>query len=392
MVKNDFLLTSESVSKAHPDKICDRISDAILDKYLECDNYSRVAIETMISNNVLVIAGEVTSKGKIDIDKIAKDVLNESGYNKENSGFNCNKCLILKNINEQSKDIDLGVSQNNEIGAGDQGIMYGYACDETKGLIPITADLSSKLCEKLDEIKRNKKYDWLLPDGKAQVTMKYDGNGKPKFISSIIVSTQHIDRVKYETIYYTILNEVIYEVIPSKYLSMDTEIHINPTGRFVIGGPKGDVGLTGRKIMVDTYGGVAKHGGGAFSGKDSTKVDRSGAYMARYVAKNIVAAGLSKKCEVSIAYAIGKKEPEMLEIETFSTEKIPKKYIVEAVNRIFSFSVKDILENLNLRRPQYLETAAYGHFGRENKGFRWEETDRAEDLKKIAILSFVKKI
>lgn len=390
MIETDFLVTSESVSKAHPDKLCDRVSDAILDKYLECDEYSRVAIETMISNNVLFIAGEVTSKGKVDIDKVAKEVLKESGYDRENVGFNCNKCLIFKNINKQSTDIDLGVSHNNKVGAGDQGIMYGFACDETKGFIPITADLSSKLCEKLDEIKKNNKNNWLLPDGKAQITMLYDKDGNPKKISSIIVSTQHVSGVSYETIHFTILNEVIYDVIPSKYLSRDTEIYINPTGRFVIGGPEGDVGVTGRKIMVDTYGGIARHGGGAFSGKDSTKVDRSGAYMARYVAKNIVAAGLARKCEVSIAYAIGKTDPEMVEVNTFSTEKIPKEYIKEAVKKIFSFSVEDILENLQLRKPQFLKTAAYGHFGREDQGFKWEETDKAEELKKIAILSFVK--
>jgi len=390
MIETDFLVTSESVSKAHPDKLCDRVSDAILDKYLECDEYSRVAIETMISNNVLFIAGEVTSKGKVDIDKVAKEVLKESGYDRENVGFNCNKCLIFKNINKQSTDIDLGVSHNNKVGAGDQGIMYGFACDETKGFIPITADLSSKLCEKLDQIKKNKKNNWLLPDGKAQITMLYDKDGNPKKISSIIVSTQHVSGVSYETIHFTILNEVIYDVIPSKYLSRDTEIYINPTGRFVIGGPEGDVGVTGRKIMVDTYGGIARHGGGAFSGKDSTKVDRSGAYMARYVAKNIVAAGLARKCEVSIAYAIGKTEPEMVEVNTFSTEKIPKEYIKAAVNEIFSFSVEDILENLQLRKPQFLKTAAYGHFGREDQGFKWEETDKAEELKKIAFLSFVK--
>lgn len=390
MIETDFLVTSESVSKAHPDKLCDRVSDAILDKYLECDEYSRVAIETMISNNVLFIAGEVTSKGKVDIDKVAKEVLKESGYDRENVGFNCNKCLIFKNINKQSTDIDLGVSHNNKVGAGDQGIMYGFACDETKGFIPITADLSSKLCEKLDQIKKNKKNNWLLPDGKAQITMLYDKDGNPKKISSIIVSTQHVSGVSYETIHFTILNEVIYDVIPSKYLSRDTEIYINPTGRFVIGGPEGDVGVTGRKIMVDTYGGIARHGGGAFSGKDSTKVDRSGAYMARYVAKNIVAAGLARKCEVSIAYAIGKTDPEMVEVNTFSTEKIPKEYIKAAVNEIFSFSVEDILENLQLRKPQFLKTAAYGHFGREDQGFKWEETDKAEELKKIAFLSFVK--
>lgn len=390
MIETDFLVTSESVSKAHPDKLCDRVSDAILDKYLECDEYSRVAIETMISNNVLFIAGEVTSKGKVDIDKVAKEVLKESGYDRENVGFNCNKCLIFKNINKQSTDIDLGVSHNNKVGAGDQGIMYGFACDETKGFIPITADLSSKLCEKLDEIKKNNKNNWLLPDGKAQITMLYDKDGNPKKISSIIVSTQHVSGVSYETIHFTILNEVIYDVIPSKYLSRDTEIYINPTGRFVIGGPEGDVGVTGRKIMVDTYGGIARHGGGAFSGKDSTKVDRSGAYMARYVAKNIVAAGLARKCEVSIAYAIGKTDPEMVEVNTFSTEKIPKEYIKAAVNEIFSFSVEDILKNLQLRKPQFLKTAAYGHFGREDQGFKWEETDKAEELKKIAILSFVK--
>ncbi|WP_163469043.1 methionine adenosyltransferase [Fusobacterium sp. IOR10] len=390
MIETDFLVTSESVSKAHPDKLCDRVSDAILDKYLECDEYSRVAIETMISNNVLFIAGEVTSKGKVDIDKVAKEVLKESGYDRENVGFNCNKCLIFKNINKQSTDIDLGVSHNNKVGAGDQGIMYGFACDETKGFIPITADLSSKLCEKLDQIKKNKKNNWLLPDGKAQITMLYDKDGNPKKISSIIVSTQHVSGVSYETIHFTILNEVIYDVIPSKYLSRDTEIYINPTGRFVIGGPEGDVGVTGRKIMVDTYGGIARHGGGAFSGKDSTKVDRSGAYMARYVAKNIVAAGLARKCEVSIAYAIGKTDPEMVEVNTFSTEKIPKEYIKAAVNEIFSFSVEDILKNLQLRKPQFLKTAAYGHFGREDQGFKWEETDKAEELKKIAFLSFVK--
>lgn len=390
---NEYFITSESVTEGHPDKICDQISDAILDAYLKKDKYSRVAVETMVSKNTIMIAGEITSNAKIDVVKIAREVVKNIGYCDDDIGFNYKTCLIFTNINTQSSDIALGVDKQKEneksskkiIGAGDQGIMYGYAFDETKNLMPLTCDLANKLTMKLAALRKEEGAFWLRPDGKAQVTMKYDENGNALKISSIVVSTQHEANIDYNFIKNTIQYDVIYSVIDNKWLSYDTKIYINPTGRFVIGGPAGDTGLTGRKIMVDTYGGIGRHGGGAFSGKDPTKVDRSAAYMARYVAKNIVGAKLAKKVEVSLSYVIGCAEPDAITINTFGTETIKKEYINEVVKDTFSFSVADILEQLDLRKPQFLKTAAYGHFGRENENFKWEELDKVQVLKEKSL-------
>lgn len=389
---NGYFITSESVTEGHPDKICDQISDGILDAYLAYDPNSRVAVETMVSKNTIMIAGEVRSKAKVNVVDIAREVVKNIGYTKEDLGFDYKSCLIFTNINTQSSDIALGVdkieennSSSNEIlGAGDQGIMYGYAFDETDSYMPLTCDLSNKLTMKLAELRKTGGVSWLRPDGKSQVTMKYDVDGNPLGISSIVISTQHDDGIDYDYMRNIIEYDVIHSVIDSNLIRYDTKIHINPTGRFVIGGPAGDTGLTGRKIMVDTYGGVGKHGGGAFSGKDLTKVDRSGAYMARYVAKNIVAAKLAKKVEVSLSYVIGLPEPEAITINTFGTETIKTNYIDEIVKDIFSFSVSNILKELDLRKPQFIKTAAYGHFGRGDQNFRWEELDKVQILKEKA--------
>lgn len=392
-IMNENFITCESVTEGHPDKICDQISDAILDNYLEKDMYSRVAVETMVSKNTIMIAGEVKSDVDVDVVKIARDVVKKIGYIDNDIGFNYKTCLILTNVNRQSSDIALGVDKNEEnkkfnkeiLGAGDQGIMYGYAFDETQNYMPLTCDLANKLTMRLAFIRKEGGAYWLKPDGKAQVTMKYDESGNPLGLSSIVVSTQHVDNIDYDFLKNSILYDVIESVIDSRWIKYDTKIYVNPTGRFVIGGPAGDTGLTGRKIMVDTYGGIGRHGGGAFSGKDPTKVDRSGAYMARYVAKNIVAAKLARKAEVCISYVIGQKEPDAVTINTFGTEAIKKEYINEIVRDTFSFSVSDIIEQLDLRRPQFLESAAYGHFGRENKNFKWEETDKVQILKEKAV-------
>lgn len=389
---DEYFITSESVTEGHPDKICDQISDGILDAYLKSDSNSRVAIETMVSKNVIMIAGEVRSKTKVNVVNIARDVVKNIGYTKEDLGFNYKNCLILTNINKQSLDIALGVDKieenNNSIkevlGAGDQGMMYGYAFDETESYMPLTCDLSNKITMKLTELRKNGEIPWLRPDGKSQVTMRYDRLGNPISIHSIVVSTQHDEDIDYEYMKTVIEHDIIRSVIEEKWIRYDTKIYINPTGRFVIGGPAGDTGLTGRKIMVDTYGGVGKHGGGAFSGKDLTKVDRSGAYMARYVAKNLVAAKLAKKIEIALSYVIGSPEPEAITINTFGTESINAKYIDEIVKDTFSFSVSNIIKELDLRKPQFLKTASYGHFGRENQGFRWEEIDKVEILKEKA--------
>ncbi|WP_238903500.1 methionine adenosyltransferase [Clostridium sp. YIM B02506] len=389
---NGYFITSESVTEGHPDKICDQISDGILDAYLAYDTNSRVAVETMVSKNTIMIAGEVRSKARVNVVDIAREVVKNIGYTKEDLGFDYKSCLIFTNINTQSSDIALGVdkieennSSSNEIlGAGDQGIMYGYAFDETDSYMPLTCDLANKLTMKLAELRKTGGVSWLRPDGKSQVTMKYDVDGKPLSISSIVISTQHDDGIEYDYMRNIIEYDVINSVIDSNLIRYDTKIHINPTGRFVIGGPAGDTGLTGRKIMVDTYGGVGKHGGGAFSGKDLTKVDRSGAYMARYVAKNIVAAKLAKKVEVSLSYVIGLPEPEAITINTFGTETIKTNYIDEIVKDTFSFSVSNILKELDLRKPQFIKTAAYGHFGRGDQNFRWEELDKVQILKEKA--------
>ncbi|WP_238861217.1 methionine adenosyltransferase [Clostridium sp. YIM B02569] len=390
---SEYFVTSESVTEGHPDKICDQISDGILDAYLAQDNNSRVAVETMVSKNTIMIAGEVTSNAKVNIVEVAREVVKNIGYTKEEYGFDYKTCLVFTNINKQSPDIALGVDKIEEnrkitkaiLGAGDQGIMYGYAFNETDNYMPLTCDLSNKLTMRLSKLRKSEGIPWIRPDGKSQVTMKYDSNGNPINISSIVISIQHDPDIDYDYMKNVIEYEVIRNVIDSKWIKYDTKIHINPTGRFVIGGPAGDTGLTGRKIMVDTYGGIGRHGGGAFSGKDPTKVDRSAAYMARYVAKNIVAAKLADKVELSLSYVIGEAEPEAITINTFGTEKIDIKDIRKIIKETFSFSVANILEQLDLKKPQFFNTAAYGHFGRENKNFKWEKTDKMELLRKKAM-------
>lgn len=380
--------TSESVTEGHPDKICDQISDGILDAYLMQDRAARVAVETLVSGNTVVIAGEVTSAAQVNVAEVTKTVLREIGYTVPEIGFDADSCLILTDIRRQSPDIAMGVGGSKEMssgetGGGDQGIMYGYACNEAPGYLPLSCYLAHRLTMQLAKVRKSGLIPWLYPDGKAQVTVKYNEFREPVGISSLIVSAQHED-VDIDYLRGEIMTHVIDEVIDSRLLGPDTVIRINPTGRFVIGGPVGDTGVTGRKIMVDTYGGIGRHGGGAFSGKDSTKVDRTAAYMARYAAKNIVAAGLADRCEVAAAYAIGLAKPEMLTVETFGTEKIPVKVINQLLHEHFSFVVSDMIRVLDLGRPQFRKTAAYGHFGREEEGFRWEMTDCVELLQDAA--------
>lgn len=388
--EGDYLVTSESVTEGHPDKVCDQISDAILDAYLKQDPKSRVAVETMVSTDMVVLAGEVTSKGKVDVVKTARDVIREIGYTEKGKGFDADTCMIFTNIHSQSPDISMGVGKSGEgepevLGGGDQGIMYGYASNETENLMPLPCDLANKLAMQLAAVRKKGKADFLYPDGKSQVTMRYRADGTPVSIESIVISAQHHEAVPHSVLEAAIRCLVIEPVIDRKWLTPQTRIHINPTGRFVIGGPAGDTGVTGRKIMVDTYGTIGKHGGGAFSGKDPTKVDRSAAYMARYAAKNIVAAGLADRCEVALAYVIGGVEPEAVTINTFGTGKIPDSAIAGLVENVFSFGVADIISQLELRKPQFQKTAAYGHFGRENQGFKWEDTDKAWILKQLSV-------
>ena len=381
----DYLVTSESVTEGHPDKLCDQISDGILDAYLEKDPLSRVAVETMASKDMLFIAGEVTSKASVDISDVVRRIVCDIGYTSPESGLDGSNCLILTNMNTQSPNIACGVDAGDGlIGAGDQGIMYGYACDESETFMPMTHSLSTKLCMQLAEVRKTDRIPWLYPDGKSQVTMMYNAFGKPSHITGIVVSAHHKEGISTEYIRESILHEVIYPVIEARWFRHDTKIHINPTGAFSVGGPAADTGLTGRKIMVDTYGGVGKHGGGAFSGKDPTKVDRSAAYMARYAAKNIVAAKLAERCEVAVAYAIGGPEPIAVSVNTLGTERISPGILSEIVSEVFSFSVKDILQHLDLRKPQYVKTAAYGHFGREDQDFRWEVLDQYGYFSQIA--------
>lgn len=390
MKKSEALfITSESVTEGHPDKVCDQISDGILDEYLKQDPRSRVAVEAMASKDTLMLAGEVTSKGHVDVVKTAREIIREIGYTEHGKGFDADTCLILTNIHNQSPDISMGVTKDQDgekevIGGGDQGIMYGYASDETKSLMPLPCSLANQLTMRLAYVRKKGNAGFLYPDGKSQVTFRYGPDGEPLSIHSIVVSTQHSEEIPHSVLEAFVRCVVIDPVIDSKWITPDTRIHVNPTGRFVIGGPAGDTGLTGRKIMVDTYGTVGKHGGGAFSGKDPTKVDRSAAYMARYVAKNIVAAELAGKCEVSVAYVIGQAEPEAVAVNTFGTGRIPDSHIEQLVQDVFSFGVADIIKTLELRKPQYRKTAAYGHFGRIDQGFRWEETDQAWLLKQMA--------
>ena len=384
-----YYVTSESVTEGHPDKVCDQISDGILDAYLGKDPKSRVAIEAMASANTLMLAGEVTSSGHVDVVAKAREIIRNIGYTEHGKGFDADTCMIFTNIHNQSPDISMGVTRSagtgkEVLGGGDQGIMYGYAVNETESLMPLSCHLANRLAERLAYVRKVQKADFLYPDGKTQVTMKYNEAGKPVCIHSIVVSTQHSENISHKLLEAFIRCTVIEPVIDPQWITPKTRIHVNPTGRFVIGGPAGDTGVTGRKIMVDTYGTVGKHGGGAFSGKDPTKVDRSAAYMARYVAKNIVAAELADRCEVALAYVIGGIGPEAITVNTFGTGRIPNSSIEELVKSVFSFGVADYISELNLRTPQFLKTAAYGHFGRDDQGFRWEETDKAWLLKQLA--------
>lgn len=388
--EDDYLVTSESVTEGHPDKVCDQISDAVLDAYLAQDPKSRVAVETMASTDMVVLAGEVTSKGNVDVARTAREVIRSIGYTEKGKGFDADTCMIFTNIHNQSPDISMGVGRGTDgekeiIGGGDQGIMYGYASDETKTLMPLPCSLANRLAMQLAAVRKQGKADFLYPDGKSQVTMRYRADGTPVSVESIVISAQHHEAVPQSVLEAVIRCLVIEPVIDKRWITEDTKIHINPTGRFVVGGPAGDTGLTGRKIMVDTYGTIGKHGGGAFSGKDPTKVDRSAAYMARYVAKNIVAAGLAKRCEVALAYVIGGVEPEAVTINTFGTGRLSDAALAALVENVFSFQVADIISQLELRKPQFQKTAAYGHFGREDQGFKWEETDKAWILKQLSI-------
>ena len=372
-----FLFTSESVTEGHPDKIADQVSDAILDACLEQDPYSRVAAETLTATGLVVIAGEITTKAYVDFQSLVRGVVASIGYDNALYGFDSNTCAVISSINKQSGDIAQGVDTG---GAGDQGMMFGYASNETPELMPAPISLAHKLARKLTEVRKSGKLPYLRPDGKTQVTVEYDENNKPSRIDAVVVSSQHSETVSNEDLHADILKYVIQAVLPAEWLDEHTKYHINPTGRFVIGGPMGDSGLTGRKIIVDTYGGAGRHGGGAFSGKDPTKVDRSAAYMARYIAKNIVAAGLAERAEVQLAYAIGVADPVSVRVDTFGTGKVSETKLTELVRKNFSLTPKGIIESLNLRRPIYRQTAAYGHFGRTEPDFTWEATDKAAAL------------
>ena len=372
-----FLFTSESVTEGHPDKIADQVSDAILDACLEQDPYSRVAAETLTATGLVVIAGEITTKAYVDFQSLVRGVVASIGYDNALYGFDSNTCAVISTINKQSGDIAQGVDTG---GAGDQGMMFGYASNETPELMPAPISLAHKLCRQLTAVRKSGKLPYLRPDGKSQVTVEYDENGKPARIDAVVISSQHSESVTNEELHADILKYVIKAVLPAAWLDENTKYHINPTGRFVIGGPMGDTGLTGRKIIVDTYGGAGRHGGGAFSGKDPTKVDRSAAYMARYIAKNIVAAGLADRAEVALAYAIGVADPVSVRVDTFGTGKIGEAKLTELVRKNFSLTPKGIIESLNLRRPIYQKTAAYGHFGRSEPEFTWEATDKAAAL------------
>jgi S-adenosylmethionine synthetase len=384
MIKGRFLFTSESVSEGHPDKVCDQISDAILDSCLEQDPESRVAVECLTKTGVVVVAGELTTKGYVNIPQIARQTLKKIGYTKSNFGIEWETCAVLVHLEEQSPDISMGVTEGEgyftEQGAGDQGMMFGYATNETPDYMPLAINLAHKLCMKLAEVRRNNVIPYLAPDGKSQVTVEYN-DGKPQRVTTVVVSNQHEDSHSHDEIKADIISKVIKPVC-KEWINEDTKYHVNPTGKFVTGGPQADAGLTGRKIIVDTYGGMGRHGGGCFSGKDPSKVDRSGAYVARYIAKNIVAAGLADQSEVQIAYAIGIAEPVSICIDTFGTGKVPEEKLVELIRKIFPLKPADILNQLKLKRPIYEQTACYGHFGRDN--FPWERLDKVDELKKLA--------
>jgi S-adenosylmethionine synthetase len=375
--KNRHLFTSESVTEGHPDKIADQVSDAILDACLSDDPTSRVACETLTATGLVVIAGEITTKAYVDFQNLVRGTIASIGYNNALYGFDSNTCAVISSINKQSGDIALGVDTG---GAGDQGMMMGFACNETPELMPAPISFAHKLCMRLAEVRKHGKLPYLRPDGKSQVTVEYDAHHKPVRVDAVVISTQHSETVGNDELRSDILRHVIQATIPAHLLDEDTKYHINPTGRFVIGGPMGDTGLTGRKIIVDTYGGMGRHGGGAFSGKDPTKVDRSAAYMARHIAKNVVAAGLADRCEVQLAYAIGVADPVSVLVDTFGTSKVDPTTISDLVRAHFKLTPKGIIESLNLRRPIYCKTAAYGHFGRSDPDFTWESTDKAAKL------------
>jgi S-adenosylmethionine synthetase len=376
----NFLFTSESVTEGHPDKIADQISDSVLDEVMKQDPKGRVACETLVTTGLAVVAGEITTTAHIDYDELVRSTIRGVGYDRAKFGYDSETCAVMCTVKRQSPDIAMGVDTG---GAGDQGLMFGFACDETPELMPMPIQLAHQLTFKLSQVRKSKKVDFLRPDGKSQVTIEYR-NGKPSRVDAIVISTQHSDSVSNDDLRSAVLEHVIKPVVPVAMLDKNTKYYINPTGRFVIGGPMGDAGLTGRKIIVDTYGGYSRHGGGAFSGKDPSKVDRSACYMARYIAKNVVAAGLASKAEVQLAYAIGVAEPVSVMVDSFGTATIPEEKITEVVRETFQLTPKAIIETLDLRRPIYKDTAAYGHFGRKGAGFTWEKTDRADALRKAA--------
>jgi len=389
MAVKDFLFTSESVSEGHPDKMCDQISDAILDAHLSGDPDSRVACETLTKTGMIVVAGEITSNARVSYNEIAREVVRDIGYTDSAMGFDGNTCAILSAVERQSPDISQGVTEGEGLhkdqGAGDQGMMFGYACDETPELMPFPIQMAHGLVKYLAKIRKGGEAPFIRPDSKSQVTVEYR-DGRPARVTSVVISTQHSPDVEYNKLKETVIDGVIHAVIPKDYLDKNTVYHVNPTGRFVVGGPQGDCGLTGRKIIVDTYGGMGRHGGGAFSGKDPSKVDRSAAYMARYIAKNIVAAKLARRCEVQLAYVIGVADPVSIAVDTFDTGVIPEREIARIIREVFYLTPKGIIQTLDLKRPIYRATASYGHFGRtpDNGHFTWEKTDRVEALKKTA--------
>ena len=376
----NFLFTSESVTEGHPDKIADQISDAVLDEVMRQDPKGRVGCETLVTTGLAVVSGEITTTAHVDYDTLVRDTIRGVGYDRAKYGYDADTCAVMCTVKRQSPDIAMGVDTG---GAGDQGLMFGFACDETEELMPMPIQLAHRLTQRLSEVRRSKKADFLRPDGKSQVTIEYR-DGKPARVDCVVISTQHSDKVSNADLHDAIIQHVIKPIVPAAMLDRHTKYHINPTGRFVIGGPMGDAGLTGRKIIVDTYGGYSRHGGGAFSGKDPSKVDRSACYMARYIAKNVVAAGLASKAEVQLAYAIGVAEPVSVMIDAFGTATVSEESITKLIRESFSLTPKAIIEALDLRRPIYKPTAAYGHFGRSGPGFTWERTDRADALRKAA--------